>query len=257
MMLSGGSQFLFISSKLSANEFYRITEDRYNDNIHLQDSPNSRRPTVDIDVNEITFKYLNTAIYLAGSIFGIAKLFSSLGIDVMLVGDPVTFRYDTKQVTTERAAKRERACLHCINIQDKINQMLKDNNFNSHMEVKDLEKYTKNTKNASSRQLPSDFCDVLHSLVKNHVPELHVQGTIKFIIDDKFQAGVVVSARVTGTLNDMIVSSDTDYAAYLGKDCTCLKDFKYNSSTNTISEFILYSKNEIETYRWSLVLCYR
>ena len=53
---------------------------------------------------------------------------------------------------------------------------------------------------------------------------------------------------------NIIVSSDTDYVAYLGKDCTCLKDFKYNSITNTISEFISYTTTEIEIYRWSLVL---
>ena len=106
MGLSGDSQCLVISSKFSANELYRIMEDFCNDNIHLKDSTNSRRPTVDIDVNEIVFKYLNTVIDPAGSIFGIAKSFSSLGIDVMLIGDPVNFRYDTKRVTIEQAAKR-------------------------------------------------------------------------------------------------------------------------------------------------------
>ena len=52
----------------------------------------------------------------------------------------------------------------------------------------------------------------------------------------------------------MIISSDTDHAAYLDKDCACLKDFKYNSTTNTISEFVIYTAADIETYRWSLVL---
>ena len=124
MGLSGGNQCLFISSNFSTNEFYRIMEDRYNDSIHLKDIPNSRRPTVDIDVNKIAFKCLNTTIGPAGSIFGIAKPFSSLGIDVMLVGNPVNFRYDTKRVTIEQAAKMECARLHCITVQDKINQML-------------------------------------------------------------------------------------------------------------------------------------
>ena len=59
---------------------------------------------------------------------------------MMLVGDPVNFCYDTKRVTIERAAKRERDPLHCIKIQAKLNQMLQNNNFNSPMEIKDLEK---------------------------------------------------------------------------------------------------------------------
>ena len=52
----------------------------------------------------------------------------------------------------------------------------------------------------------------------------------------------------------MIVSSDTDYCAYLGKDYTCLKYFKYNSTTNAISTLVLYNAADIETYYWSLVL---
>ena len=43
----------------------------------------------------------------------------------------------------------------------------------------------------------------------------------------------------------MIVSLDTGYDAYLGNECTCLKDFKYNSTTNTVSEFVLYTAADI------------
>ena len=74
--------------------------------------------------------------------------------------------------------------------------------------------------------LPSNFYDILHNLVKNHVPEVNDQGSIQFIMDEKAQADVVIVARVTRKLNDMIVSSDTDYVAYIGNACTCLKDLK-------------------------------
>ena len=84
---------------------------------------------------------------------------------------------------------------------------------------------------------------MLHNLVKNHINEFNIQGSINFINDEKAQADVVIAARSTRKLNDMIVSSDTDYAAYLGSNCTCLKDFKYNSTTNTlILSFILLQK---------------
>ena len=82
--------------------------------------------------------------------------------------------------------------------------------------------------------MPSDFYDILHNLVKNHVPELNVQGSIDFITDKKAQADVVIASRTTHKLNGSIVSSDTDYVAYLGDECTRLKDFKYNSTINTI-----------------------
>ena len=97
-----------------------MLEDCYNDNIHLKDSPTVRRPTVDIDANEVAFRYLNTTIGPAGNIFGIAKTLSRLGIDVMLVGDPVNFRYDTKRATIERMVIRESIYQYFINSQGKL-----------------------------------------------------------------------------------------------------------------------------------------
>ena len=254
MGLSGGSKCIFISSKLTSLEFSCILEDRYNDNIHLKDSCTVRRPTVDIDANEVAFRYLNTAIGPAGTVFEIAKALSCLGIDVVLVGDPDNFRYDTKRATIERKAKRERARLHCINNQAKLSQLLQNSPTINPIEINTLEKEISTKKNETSRKLPLDFYDVLHNLVNNYVPELNIKGYINFIVDEKAQADVVIAARVTRKLNDMIVSSDTDFAAYLGNECTCLKDFKYNSRTKTISEFVLYTAADIETYRWSLVL---
>ena len=58
MGLNGGSKCMYISSKLTAKEVYCILKDWYND------SPNFRRPTVDIDANEIAFRYINSAMGL-------------------------------------------------------------------------------------------------------------------------------------------------------------------------------------------------
>ena len=68
----------------------------HNDDIPLKDCPTLRRPTVNIDANEVAFRYLNIAIGPAGSVFGLGKSLSLLGIDVVLVGDSVDFRYDKK-----------------------------------------------------------------------------------------------------------------------------------------------------------------
>ena len=84
--------------------------------------------------------------------------------------------------------------------------------------------------------------------MNNRVPELNVQGSITFIVDEKAQADVVIAARATRKLTGIILPSDTDYAAYLGNECTCLKDFKYNSTIIITSEFVLYSAADIETY---------
>ena len=140
MGLNGGSKCIYISSKLTAKEFYCILQDRYNDNIYPKDGPNFRRPTVDIDANEIAFRYINSAMGPAGSLLGIAKSLSLLGIDVNIVGDPVDFRYDTKRVTVERKAKRERARLQCINDQAKLNQMLQDSRVTDPLKLKAVEK---------------------------------------------------------------------------------------------------------------------
>ena len=37
------------------------------------------------------------------------------------------------------------------------------------------------------------------------------------------QADMVIVARVTGRKTKMIVLADTDYAVYIGNECTCVK----------------------------------
>ena len=65
-----------------------------------------------------------------------------------------------------------------------------------------------------NNRIPIEFYGVLKNLVKNHVPELNVQGSVKFIIDDKDQANV----------------------------------------TNIILELAVNTAADVETYSWSLVL---
>ena len=57
--------------------------------------------TVDIDVNKVAFGYLDTGIGPVGSIIGLAKNISSLGIDEMFVGDPIILWYGTNQAIIE------------------------------------------------------------------------------------------------------------------------------------------------------------
>ena len=57
-----------------------------------------------------------------------------------IVGDPVNFRYDTKRATVERKAKRERARLHCINDQAKLNRMLQKSHVTNPLKLKAVEK---------------------------------------------------------------------------------------------------------------------
>ena len=62
MGLSGGRKCIFILSELSGREFKAILDDRFNDNLHGKDSHSNRRPRLDIDANEIAFRYLNSSI---------------------------------------------------------------------------------------------------------------------------------------------------------------------------------------------------
>ena len=43
---------------------------------------------------------------------------------------------------------------------------------------------------------------------------------MNFMHDEKAQADVIIAARVTRKLYDMIVSAGTDYIAYLRNECT-------------------------------------
>ena len=82
--------------------------------------------------------------------------------------------------------------------------MLQYSKDTSSTELIDPEEQIKNSKPPSSRQ-PSDFYDILHSLVETYIPELHAQVTINFMVDNRAQTNIVITARVTRKLNDMII----------------------------------------------------
>ena len=58
--------------------------------------------TIDVDANEVAYKFLNTAIFPVGGVYGLSCVISKLGIDVNIIGDPVLFCYNTKRASILR-----------------------------------------------------------------------------------------------------------------------------------------------------------
>ena len=79
------------------------------------------------------------------------------------------------------------------------------------------------------RELPIDFNQLLHNLVKSRSIETDSYGKISFIVDEKSQTDVVILSIFERNLIDIIISSDTDFAAYIGKRYFCVKDFEFDS----------------------------
>ena len=139
--------------------------------------------------------------------------------------DPPT-RHHTKRETTRRKGDAERVRLKCISLQAKLARAMQLEQRPSDELIQSINKELQKNLSQRSNRLPSNFSSALKNLVDAHVPELtDLHGTIEFFEDDVAQADAVIAARAVRKVTDLIVSADSDYAAYLGDDCLCLKSF--------------------------------
>ena len=252
MGLSGGGKCICVSCPLSIDEFLHLLDHYHKKNIAVISS--NRRKTIDIDANEVGYRYINAAIGPVDGVYVMSSALSKYGIDVNIIADPMSFRYHTKRETILRHAKKERARLKRINLQSQLNQALQETTSTNTVKIQDIEKELEKNKNICHRELPPDFNHLLQDLVKSEVKETNKYGNISFIADEKAQADVVIASRFERNLTDIIVSSDTDFAAYIGKRCMCVKDFKFDFHNNSIDKFILYTPSMSATQEWTKIL---
>ena len=118
-----------------------------------------RKPSLDIDANNIGYKFLGYANGEAGCLFQLAEILSEVGIDITFVADP-PYRHHSKRATIERKSKVERARLKCMDLQRELAVLLQENCSTTDEVVKNLQDDIKKERNKSTRSLP-DKLDAL------------------------------------------------------------------------------------------------
>jgi hypothetical protein len=252
MGLGSGSKCIYKSKSLTQDQVLKILNDRRDRNAGTSNNSNTRMPEIDVDANQVAFKWIKSSISAAATLFNLCKLLSKLGANINVIVDPPT-RHHTKRETTRRKGNAERARLKCIDLQAKLARAMQSEQRPSDEFIQSIDKELQKNLRQHTNKLPSNFNSSLKNLVDAHVPALTgLHGTIKFLVDDVAQADAVIAARAGRKFTDLIVSADSDYAAYLGDDCLCLKSFDMKGGS--IHDIVLFAASQRETDRWLVVL---
>jgi hypothetical protein len=224
---------------LTPDQLLKIVKDRRDRNVGASNNGNIRMPEIDVDANQVAFKWIKNSVSAAATLFKLCKLLSKLGANINVIVDPPT-RHHTKRETTRRKGNAERAQLKCIDLQAKLARAIQLEQRPTDEFIQSINKELQKNLTQRSNRLPSNFSSALKNLVDAHVPELTgLHGTIKFLEDDTAQADAVIAARAVRKTTDLIVSADSDYAAYLGYACICLKSFEMKGA-GSIDNIVLY-----------------
>jgi len=116
MGLGSGSKCIYKSTSLTQDHLLKILKDRRDRNVGASNNGNIRRPEIDVDANQVAFKWIKTSVSAAATLFQLCKLLSKLGANINVIVDPPT-RHHTKRETTRRKGNAERARLKCISLQ--------------------------------------------------------------------------------------------------------------------------------------------
>jgi hypothetical protein len=119
MGLGSGASCIYTSKLLTQDELLKILKDRRDRNVGDSNNDNIRMPEIDVDANQVAFKWIQNSVSAAATLFQLCKLLSKLGANINVIVDPPT-RHHTKRVTTERKGNAERARLDCIDLQAKL-----------------------------------------------------------------------------------------------------------------------------------------
>jgi hypothetical protein len=108
--LGSGSKCIYQSKSLTPDQLLKIVKDRRDRNVGASNNGNIRMPEIDVDANQVAFKWIKNTVSAAATLFKLCKLFSKLGANINVIVDPPT-RHHTKRETTRRKGNAERARL--------------------------------------------------------------------------------------------------------------------------------------------------
>jgi hypothetical protein len=120
-------------------------------------------PEIDVDANQVAFKWIKNPVSAAATLFKLCKLLSKLGANINVIVDPPT-RHHTKRETTRRKGNAD--------LQAKLARAMQLEERPSDEIIQSINTDLRKNLTQRSNRLPSDFSSVLKKLVDAHVPEL-------------------------------------------------------------------------------------
>jgi hypothetical protein len=100
MGIRGCGSIFYTSPKVDLSQLFEIIKQKRNSTTPAT-STGGRQPSVDIDAIEVGFKFIETALGPAGSVFGIARAISEAGIYVCIICDGPK-QHHSKRASVER-----------------------------------------------------------------------------------------------------------------------------------------------------------
>jgi len=238
MGIDGSSRILYVSDALELTHIIAILRDRCQQTSDPTMDKNNengrvRQPCIVIDGNQVGMRMMKSPGSAMHRIMAISELFASEGIDVIIAVDGER-RPQTKRASVQRAANREHARIEAI-IEKQDLAVLLQHADASQKKIRELQQLIKTNESLCEKILPDDFVDVLRELVETYGRQ-NKQSTISLKVA-KMQADPMIARLLLTGKADLIVSSDSDFAAYAGDKCLCVKSFSYQG--NRFDEIIL------------------
>jgi hypothetical protein len=212
MGLSGGSDLVYTSSKLSLSEIAAIAR-------HRNESHGKQfLPCVDLDANLLACN-INSKDKIKAMI-SMAINFAKEGLDVGIVVDgPV--RDDSKRVSTKRQGNRERVRFRALFTkaqQQQLRSQINDppENFKlkeAKEELKKLEGIAKKNESAARNPLPPNFMSHLREAISHEQSKREESGDESIgeisLHISMFQADTVICYRLVNGLSHLAVTTDS------------------------------------------------
>ena len=207
-----------------------------------------RQPQVYIDGNLWGCRWAHNDCGAVPIIVEFIKLLASKGIQTTVILDGAV-RHHSKRATTERLARREKARVEAILARMKITKLtaaLETTSLTT--EVRDdiiqrrslLEKTVSSRENACRSLLDAEFGAALSSAIS----AIGNGSIISNVKEAMLQADPVIIRGVLSGDCDLVVSSDSDFAALLGENGLQLSNLKYSSHTLAFTCLKLLSSSQ-------------
>jgi len=174
----------------------------------------------------------------AKGISAIVRALAVAGIDVIVVADG-TSRPPTKRATVKRSASREHARISALMAKKELAMLLQSKHYTND-EKAALERRVKTKERAAAAALPPlDFTKDLKDELEFLSEDKDIQSTQIHLKIAKQQADPLIARLLIDRMGQAIMSSDSDFAAYLGSNCLCIKNFRYSFRESKLDKIVL------------------
>ena len=118
-----------------------------------QQQPPPRCLKVGIDANLLGFKYVNTqkSLETDGAIWNIAKAFSALLIDLIIICDHPTKQHSSKRASCYHRGIAEKDTIELIVARSQLQSLLSDSTSKRMTDINAMQKWIRSLENASKR----------------------------------------------------------------------------------------------------------